>query len=243
MTAAAAGAPVATAARPRAADPPSVAWSMTEHRPRARLLSVDEYLRLEERAAVKHEYVGGRVYAMTGVTLAHERVVNNVHFALRSQLRGAPCELFTKEVKVRTGDQVYYPDLVARCGPRLPGDTVVVADPCLLVEVLSPRTRTTDRREKRLAYQRIPTLRAYLVVEPRWRLVEHWFRTPDGRWDLAEATGADTIALDCPPATLALDAIYADLDVPDRPVRRLREQPGGGYRRAVGGPATGAHDP
>ena len=195
-----------------------------------RLLTIEEYLRFEERAPTKHEYVAGRVYAMSGVSVTHERIVLNLTLALASRLRGSGCELFSKDLKVRVDDRVYYPDLLVRCGERLRGDTLVVTDPCLLVEVLSPGTRNVDRRDKRPAYQSIPELRTYLIVDQQRRHVERYWRDASGAWRYTELAGTGTVPLECLRARLTLDLIYADTDVPDRPLRRVRERSRVAYR-------------
>lgn len=209
--------------------------------PRNRLLSVEEYLRFEEQSSVKHEYVAGRVYAMAGVTLTHERIVRNLTRLLDPLALRARCDLVTKDVKVRAADAVYYPDVVVRCGARLAGDTLVITDPCLVVEVLSPNTRRTDRREKRLAYCAIPELRTYAIVDQRRRHVERYWRDAAGVWQYEEIAGDGEIAIACPwTARLAFDDVYHDTDVPHRPIRRLRERPREGYHAAPPIPAASA---
>ena len=39
-------------------------------------VSVDEYLSGEPRSEVRHEYIDGQVYAMTGASRAHGLIVN-----------------------------------------------------------------------------------------------------------------------------------------------------------------------
>ena len=78
-------------------------------------------------------------------------------------------------------DVVYYPDVLVACGPA-PDDPYVESEPCLVVEVASPGTETTDRREKLAAYKKIPSLGAYLIVaQDRQRIERHW-RGEDGVW-------------------------------------------------------------
>jgi Uma2 family endonuclease len=52
------------------------------------------------------------------------------------------------------------------CGPRLPGEATTVADPLVLVEVLSPDSGTTDRATKLRAYFKLPSVQHYLIVWP-----------------------------------------------------------------------------
>jgi Uma2 family endonuclease len=131
------------------------------------LVSVDDYLAGEEGSEVKHEYLGGVVYAMAGTSKEHNRIAQNIAFAARPSLKGKPCEVFISDVKVRLkalGDDVfYYPDVMVACDPR---DThrLFSRYPKLLVEVSSPSTQRLDRREKRWSYQTIETLEEYVIA-------------------------------------------------------------------------------
>jgi Uma2 family endonuclease len=71
--------------------------------------------------------------------------------------------VYSESVKLRVADDViYYPDVMVACGPE--GDDPLVEDDlCLVVEVVSRSTETTDRREKLAAYKRMPGLEAYLI--------------------------------------------------------------------------------
>lgn len=44
-------------------------------------LTVEEYLVREEVSTIRHEYVDGRVFAMTGTTLKHNTIVGNLYTA------------------------------------------------------------------------------------------------------------------------------------------------------------------
>ena len=131
-------------------------------------ISAEEYLAGEEVADIKHEYVAGRVYAMTGTSVRHNQITRNLGFLLHGKLAGGPCEVFIADIKVHCflghNDLFYYPDLMVCCDPR---DTATHyrEHPCLLVEVLSESTRGNDLREKLVAYSQIDTLQAYLVLE------------------------------------------------------------------------------
>jgi Uma2 family endonuclease len=179
-----------------------------------RLLSVEEYLAFEERSPLRHEYVAGAVYAMTGATIRHSIIVGNVFTALRAAAAGGPCRVFQESVKVRTANDVfYYPDVVVHC-TAVDEDAVYVRDPCLIVEVTSPNTRRTDRREKLLSYRALPSVRAYLIVEQRRRQVEVHLRDASGEWDHATVAGHGTVTVPCPATTLTLDAIYEGVTLP-----------------------------
>lgn len=139
---------------------------MTQHA-RVPSLSVADYLEGERHSEIRHEYVAGRVFAMVGSTLGHNRVAMNMTFLLRNHLRGTPCSAYMSDVKVRieAADAFYYPDVVVSCEPANPRDLFLKA-PVLVVEVLSPSTENIDRREKLLNYQKLPSLKEYVLVSP-----------------------------------------------------------------------------
>lgn len=177
-------------------------------------LSVDAFLRREVRARVRHEYVAGHVYAMTGTTVRHNKIVMNVASALRTAGGGGPCQTFVNDMMVRVGDdRLYYPDVVVTCVP-LDDDAIYLREPCVIVEVTSPSTRATDRREKLVAYREVPTLRAYLIVDHRRRRVEVYGRDNASAWRPVEVVGTGAIAVPCPATSLALDDVYAGVALP-----------------------------
>lgn len=175
------------------------------------LLSVEEYLEFERNSPVKHEYVGGRVYAMTGVSRRHSRISGNIFAALREAARGGPCRVHQSDMQVRVPEGIfYYPDVVVACGPA-PEDPYLEDDPCLVVEVLSPTTASTDRREKLLSYRKLPSLRTYLIVEQEETMVERHFRDENDQWQ-TDIVEEGHFLVNCPPgATLSLAEIYDGL--------------------------------
>src|SRR4051794_34430168 len=86
------------------------------------------YLEWEARQEIKHELVDGRVYAMTGGTMRHDIIANNLRAELRARLRGGPCRAQGPDLKVRAGRSARYPDAVIDCGPALP-EAVVAQQP------------------------------------------------------------------------------------------------------------------
>lgn len=171
-------------------------------------VTVDEYLALEETATVKHEYVGGHVYAMVETTKRHNRIMGNVLFRFGDAAEDGPCEVYFSSIKLRVaGDVIYYPDVMVTCEPD--DDPLIEENPCLVAEVISPNTEATDRREKLLAYRQIESLRAYLIVSQDRRWIERHFRAEDGAWRQEDYVGEGPIPVPCPPdALLTLDDVY-----------------------------------
>ena len=65
------------------------------------VIGVDDYLAGELESEVRHEYVGGQVYAMVGASDRHGLLVNALAFVLTPAARKASCQLFTSDMKVR----------------------------------------------------------------------------------------------------------------------------------------------
>src|SRR5262249_55277089 len=130
----------------------------------SRRLSLQEYLALEEASTIKHEFVGGEVYAMSGVTVRHNLITLNIVRALHGPARARRCRVLATGVKLQVGDRVYYPDGIVACGTAADVE-LIVQDLSLVVEVTSRSTRRIDRGEKADAYLTLPSLRTYLIVE------------------------------------------------------------------------------
>jgi Uma2 family endonuclease len=177
-------------------------------------LSFADYLRYEDRGTTRHEYVAGHLYTMAGGSEAHNRIALNVGFHLRAAARGGSCGVFIADMKVRVDayDVCYYPDVAVVCDPT-DTDAYIKRRPCLLVEVLSLSTQTTDLREKWLAYRAIPGLAYYLVVAADRRRVQIHRRGTSGDWEVALLGANETLEIRCGglAVDLTLDLIYEDL--------------------------------
>ena len=131
------------------------------------LISVEDYLAGEQSSEIRHEYIGGIVYAMAGTSEEHNTLALSIASLLREHLRGKPCRAFMADLKVRVevahDDIFYYPDVMVACDPR-DTDRFFRRFPKVLIEVLSEATERTDRREKFLSYTQIETLEEYVLV-------------------------------------------------------------------------------
>jgi len=189
---------------------------MSEKRHDLGPLTVEEFLKFENVSRSRHEYVGGRVYALSGTTTRHNDIAVNIATRLRAAARGGPCKVYLIDLKVRAGrdrDRIYHPDGVVVCTPH-GGDTLLFDDPCLIVEVTSRSTRRIDRGEKADAYMAIPSLRAYLVVEHDRRHVTFFTRGLSGEWEREEIVTTGRLDIPCPQTTLSLDEIYEGVELP-----------------------------
>ena len=120
----------------------------------------DAYLAWEAEQPVKHEYINGQVYAMTGGTLPHNDIAVNLTTILKTALRGRGCKVRMADAKVKVSERgpYFYPDVVVSCDDRDRRAITAIAYPTLIIEVLSPSTAAFDRGDKFKFYRQIPTL-------------------------------------------------------------------------------------
>jgi Uma2 family endonuclease len=176
-------------------------------------ISPEDYIQGELLSEIRHEYFAGEIFAMAGASENHNYIAGNIFGELYVHLRGKKCAPFMNDMKAHIhgagDDWFYYPDVMVNCDPA--GQHKYYCDtPSLIVEVLSPDSEDRDRREKRLAYEKIATLHTYALVAQDRREVLVFRRKSEGGW-LREVLPEAGPALRLPELdfTLLLDAIYA----------------------------------
>jgi Uma2 family endonuclease len=142
--------------------------------------TLDQYVEHEKHTDIRHEYIDGQIYAMSGRTIRHAHISGNVFFALKSGLRGSVCVPFNTDAGVSAQSQrkYFYPDVSVVCGeieidPALPER---IANPIMLIEVLSDGTEDYDRTTKFNYYKLIHSLQDYLIVEQDRPHITHYTR-------------------------------------------------------------------
>jgi Uma2 family endonuclease len=148
-------------------------------------ITAAEYLEGELRSEVRHEFVDGRIYAMSGASRRHNEICLDIASILQAHLRGGPCRTYIEAVKVQIADDIgeayYYPDVFVACEPD-DDDSHVVHHPKLIIEVLSESTARIDRSDKLTNYKRIPSVEEIVLIEQDWpeivvfRRSEKWRR-------------------------------------------------------------------
>lgn len=174
-------------------------------------LSVQEYLAWEAENEIKHEYIDGEVYAMSGGTSKHSRVAANATIAIGRQLGNSICAVHTSDMKVKVEEGRYvYPDLSAVCGKEQFEDDseTTLLNPVLVVEVTSPSSLEYDRVDKRDFYWNVSSIQGYLVVDQHRVCAELYTRADIG-WLLQVYTDPDDeIPLEMLNCKLPLSEVY-----------------------------------
>ena len=146
-----------------------------------RAMTVEEYLAWSDRQAEwqRTELINGQIVTMPSERLSHSRVKGSVYTALSEAVRaaGLPCEVLPDGPGVRIDDHtVYEPDALVFCGGAPPPNSMLIPNPVILVEVLSPTTSHHDTSAKLIGYFKLPSVAHYLIIDPDARTVTHYDR-------------------------------------------------------------------
>ena len=175
------------------------------------LITPEAYLLLENdnNSGSRNEYINGLIYAMTGASRDHNRVVRRLMTCLDQHLDGTPCEPFQSDmkVKIQRGNDVrfYYPDVQVTCVEEI--DRYYNEHPCLIVEVLSDSTQRIDRTEKRLAYQMIEHLQEYVLLSQDSPYLEIYRRRTE--WQRESFAGTESVILESVGLSFLVEELYA----------------------------------
>lgn len=149
-------------------------------------ISLEEYIVLEETGDVRHEYYYGKLFAMPGETLLHNEICINLLTILRNIFLPKGWKLYMESVKVQIENEpIYlYPDIVLTAIQAINNriDQYIIHQPILIAEILSDSTRKYDSTDKFIQYQKIPSLKYYLLVEPEKKVVTFYEKCEAGEW-------------------------------------------------------------
>ena len=194
----------------------------------------EEYFALEDRSEIRHEYFEGEVFAMARASVAHNLIKGNFIAGLRPGVRQRGCRYVDENVRLEVREKGFYtyPDVMVSCDPVDRRESYTWRQPMLIVEILSPSTSDYDRTTKFENYQKMPSLRHYLLLSQAAWIVE-WFRRDEaGQWIYTLLTGPDSI-LEIPDLGLVLPLreLYEDTDV--APLRVMPSAEEGGLSPAT----------
>lgn len=182
--------------------------------------SLEEYFQIERDSEEKFEYWDGNIWSMAGASPAHERIISNMIFHLKTIL-GRKCSVFGSNLKVKVPaySPYRYPDLSVYCGQGI-YETMdgleVLTNPQMIIEVLSPSTEAFDRGEKFTYYKSIPAFTEYLLVAVNRPHVTQFIKQNENEWIQREATDLnDKLLLPTFEVEIMLSEIYLDVEFPE----------------------------
>jgi Uma2 family endonuclease len=174
------------------------------------LMSVDEFMVWADGQPEQWELLDGIPAAMSPERVIHGETKYRIARALDEAVAKAaiPCRFVLDSAAVRIdAKNSYQPDVMVYCGEPVSGDALVIANPVIVVEVLSPGNAVRDLRDKLQGYFRVPSVQHYLIADPDTRVVIHHAR---GHGDVVATriVSEGSILLDPPGLALALAAVF-----------------------------------
>lgn len=149
-------------------------------------MTVDEFLAWDpgDPTAPRWQLVDGEPVAMAPGSDAHGSIQSEIVRLLGNHLleRGSPCRAVTEPgivPRLRAEQNYRVPDIGVTCAP--PSDGLMLPEPVLLIEILSP-SNEVETRANIWAYASIPSMREILAVRSTRIEAELLIRDAEGNW-------------------------------------------------------------
>lgn len=114
-----------------------------------------EFLDWETTQTEKHEFYHGDIFAITGARRVHVQATGNIFALLKSKLRGSPCQALMADMRIQVAENIFYPDILVTCNADDLKADLIMHNPRVIIEVLSPSTAAFDRGDKFATYRQL----------------------------------------------------------------------------------------
>ena len=128
----------------------------------------------------RYEIIDGELFMMAAPNRQHQGIITELITRFSNYLRGKPCRVYGSPFDVRLalyGEKlddainVVQPDVLVYCNKGKVDDKGGIAAPEVVIEVLSPRTKSRDRQKKKRIYERAGALE-YWIVDGKKEAIE-----------------------------------------------------------------------
>lgn len=185
---------------------------MVAERVHGPLWTVEQYLEMERQSPIRHEFIDGYVYAMSGGTRRHDHIARTITRLLEDHLQGSPCQVYSMNMRIRLANErdYVYADASVACDPRDMADDLAdyISYPRLVVEVLSESTEKHDRGAKFDLYRGRASLEEYVLIQTERVGVEVRWRDEQGTWSTTFYGPNDDVCLSSVNLSLPVQALY-----------------------------------
>jgi Uma2 family endonuclease len=185
-------------------------------------MSLDAFLDWESRQELKYEFDGHQPVAMAGASAEHAAIQGNLMFAVGARLLGGSCRMYGSDLKIMAAGSIRYPDAFVVCTP-VPRGALVVTEPVIVFEILSPGTSSVDLLEKNREYRATPSIQRYVILERDRPAATVYSRAGD-LWVADFLAGDTELALPEIGASVSLAALYRDVEFPPEASARAAER-------------------
>lgn len=196
---------------------------MTATSASAKKYTLEEYFELEYQSSEKHEYLNGKIKTMAYTAKPHGKIVHNLDKLLGICLDESELEVYAGDRMLYIPDcnKVYYPDLIV-----LPVEVATYtyrgkmeADlyPVALVEILSDSTEENDYEHKWHCYQKIASLREYMLVSQKYPFIQLFHRQSDTEDWVYHSFDTNTETIHFVGCAMTVNDIYKRVQFPPEP--------------------------
>ena len=181
----------------------------------------DEYVAIEEETGIKHEYIDGEIFAMTGGTKRHAIIPANCIRIISNDFVESDkddCYITTGDMRVKVAERKYvYPDFVVMCGDDdFEGDNeTTLTNPTVVCEVISDSSKDYDTGLKSEWYRGLESLKHYLIIYQARVYVQLFTRhETEDAWIFRDFKAlTDVIPLMAVGVQLPLSEVYRGIDM------------------------------
>lgn len=141
-------------------------------------ISYEEFLEISEKSEQRMEFIDGKIILLSSPNSFHQEILGNLYASLRQYFKGKKCKVYLApfdvtlyKIKLKTPD-VVQPDLLVACdtAEKMNEEGRYSGVPTLVVEILSPSTRSKDMIDKMNTYMR-SGVREYWIVDPKKKTI------------------------------------------------------------------------
>jgi Uma2 family endonuclease len=151
-----------------------------------RRASYADYLAVEQNSHHRHELIDGVIVAMAGGSDEHNAIAGRFAGLFMARVEGGECRYYTPDQRfwIPANARSRYADGSVICGKpkHPPHDDQATTNPAVILEVLSPSSEGDDEGDKRLDFQSLDSLQAYVVASQDELCVKVYRRDDRGAW-------------------------------------------------------------
>lgn len=137
-------------------------------------VSYEEFMEIYEKSDLRMEFINGEIVLLASPSTMHQEISGDLYVIFKEYLKGKKCKVFYAPFDVhffKVGfkePDVMQPDLLIACDTeeKVNEKGRYMGTPALVVEILSPSTRSKDMVDKLNTYM-ISGVKEFWIIDPR----------------------------------------------------------------------------
>lgn len=184
-------------------------------------MTIPEYFKYEDSIEGRAEYWDGEVRDVADVPIHHSAISANTVFALHRGLKEKEAIVFTCNllVFIEPCNCFLYPDssVILRLLKSSESQGRWIADPNLLIEVVTEESVSRDLGAKFEVYRQLPSLQDYILIDSQSEKVVVFHRQSENAWNSQSFEGrANQAYVPSIGLSIPLREIYRNIALDDR---------------------------